>query len=129
MTTTSELDIIARMLSDQTSFHLGGQARWDALPGSLQAIRGSVKPGDSTIETGVGASTVVFAACGGRHTAISPDAAEHELVRAYCRKIGGDDSGVTFVAGLSDDVLPAMLGSERTLDMAFIDGAHSFPFP
>jgi len=129
MTTTHELDIVQRLLTDKPSFHLGGEARWDALPGALEGIRRSAVHGGSTIETGVGASTVVFAACGAHHTAISPDPAEHQLVRGYCQRIGLDDSRISFVVGLSDDVLPSLLGRDRTLDVAFIDGAHSFPFP
>lgn len=129
MTITGSLDIVAQLLNDKPTFHLGGGARWDALPGTLGAISRISGPGCSTIETGAGASTVVFAASGASHTAISPDPAEHERVREYCRRIGVDDSGVRFIAGLSDDVLPALLGRDRCLDAAFIDGAHSFPFP
>lgn len=129
MTTTDALDIIQRLLSDKPSFHLGGEARWDALPQTLEAIRRFTRDGDTTIETGVGVSTVVFAASGAHHTAISPAAAEQERVREYCQRIGVDDSRITFVVGLSDDVLPALLSRDRTLDAAFIDGAHSFPFP
>lgn len=129
MTISAERDVIARLLTDKPAFHLGGQARWDALPRTLDWIREAAFPGASSIETGAGASTVVFASRGARHTAISPDPGEHEQIRAYCRDAGVDDSAVTFVEGLSDDVLPATLGRERTLDVAFIDGAHSFPFP
>lgn len=129
MKTTTELDIVQRLLTDKPSFHQGGEVRWDALPETLEAIRRSVEHGDSTIETGVGASTVVFAACGANHTAISPDPTEHAQVRKYCQRIGIDDSRISFVVGLSDDVLPSLLGRDRTLDAAFIDGAHSFPFP
>jgi hypothetical protein len=129
LTTTDGLDIVQRLLTDKPSFHLSGEARWDALPGTLQAIARSAKDGDSTLETGVGASTVVFAASGARHTAISPDPSEHQRVRDYCQRVGVDDSKVTFSAGLSDDVLPSLLGRDRTLDVAFVDGAHSFPFP
>lgn len=129
MTTMRELDIVQRLLTDKPSFHLGGEARWDALPETLEAIRRSAKRDDSTIEVGVGVSTVVFAASGATHTAISPDPAEHERVRAYCQRIGVDDSRISFVTGLSDDILPALLGRDRALDVAFIDGAHSFPFP
>ena len=129
MTITGELDIVQRLLTDKPSFHLDGEARWDALPGALEALRGSTKLGDLTIETGVGASTVVFAACGANHTAISPAPAEHQRVRDYCQQIGIDDSRTNFVVGLSDDLLPSLLGRDRTLDVAFIDGAHSFPFP
>jgi Methyltransferase domain len=129
MTITDGLDIVQRLLTDKPSFHLDGEARWDALPGALEAIRSTVGVGDSTIETGVGASTVVFAACGANHTAISPAPSEHQLVRNYCQQIGVDHSRINFIVGLSDDVLPSFLGRDRTLDVAFIDGAHSFPFP
>jgi hypothetical protein len=129
MAMTHELDIVQRLLHDRPSFHLGGTAHWYSLPETLEAIRVSVRPGDSTIETGVGASTVVFAAGGANHTSISPDPDEHQRVREYCRRIGVNDSGVNFVEGLSDDVLPSLLGRDRSLDVAFIDGAHSFPFP
>lgn len=129
MTITGSLNIVQQLLSDKPTFHMGGEARWDALPGTLNAISKSVEHGYSTLETGVGASTVVFAACGASHTAISPDPAEHQRVRDYCHRIGVDTSQISFVVGLSDDVLPALLGRDRSLDSAFIDGAHSFPYP
>jgi hypothetical protein len=127
-TIASELGIVQRLLSDRPSFHLGGEARWDSLPETLEAIRASIQPGYSSIETGVGASTVVFAATGANHTAISPDPIEHERVREYCRQIGVDDSRLSFIVGPSEDVLPSLLGRDRALDVAFIDGAHAFPF-
>lgn len=135
MTNTSSIsighepDVVQRLLTDRPSFHLGGMAHWYSLPQTLAAIRASVKPGDVTLETGVGASTVVFAAGGASHTSISPDAGEHERVREYCRQIGVDTSGLTFIEGFSDEILPSLLGRDRSLDVAFIDGAHSFPFP
>jgi len=129
ITSSHDLNIVKQLQTDRPSFHLGGHARWDSLPQTLNAIRSAVKPGDVTIETGVGASTVVFTAGGSTHTAISPDPREHELIREYCRSIGVDDSRLNFVVGLSEDVLPDVLTRERTLDVAFIDGAHSFPFP
>ena len=127
--TTPQTDIIDRLQRDQPAFHRGGTLRWYSLPETLEAIRASVKPGDASIETGTGASTVVFAASGANHTAISPDPEEHERIREYCRQIGVDDSRLTFIAEPSEDVLPRLLGKERALDAAFIDGAHSFPFP
>lgn len=129
MTITTELNIVKRLLADRPSFHLDGEARWDTLPGTLEAVHSAAENGASTIEVGVGVSTVVFAASGAYHTAISPDPSEHERVRSYCRQIGVDDSRVSFVVGLSDEILPSLLTNERTLDVALIDGAHSFPFP
>jgi precorrin-6B methylase 2 len=129
LATNRELKIVEQLLADRPSFHCGGNAQWASLPETLRSIDDSVSAGDVTIETGVGASTVVFAAGGASHTAISPDPREHELVRDYCRRIGVDDDRLTFIAGSSEDVLPSLLSRERTLDVAFIDGAHSFPFP
>jgi hypothetical protein len=128
-TLTNRRDIVAQLLTDRPSFHLGGACQWNSLPETLAAIRDAVRPGHVTLETGVGASTVIFAAGGAHHTAISPDATEHTRVAEYCREVGVDMTNITFVEGLSDDVLPSMLSHERTLDVAFIDGAHSFPFP
>lgn len=121
--------IVERLLTDRPSFHLGGACAWNSLPETLAAIRDAVEPGQITLETGVGASTVVFAARGAYHTAISPDATEHARVTEYCHQIGLDTSRLTFIEGLSDDVLPSLLSRERNLDVAFIDGAHSFPYP
>jgi hypothetical protein len=129
MTTATALNVVERVLTDRPSFHLSGAARWDALPETLGAITRFAQPGDTTLEVGVGVSTVVFAASGTNHTAISCDPAEHERVREYCQQAGIDDSRLDFVVGMSDDVLPALLTRDRTLDMALIDGAHSFPLP
>ena len=127
--TTAVLNIVERVLIDKPAFHLSGEARWDALPETLEAIVRFAQPGDTTLEVGVGVSTVVFAASGTNHTAVSCDAAEHRRVREYCQQLGIDDSRLNFVVGMSDDVLPALLTRDRTLDMALIDGAHSFPLP
>jgi precorrin-6B methylase 2 len=122
-------DVIGRLLADRPSFHLGGKAHWDALPGTLASIGRAARQDDATLEVGVGASTVVFAASGARHTAISPDPAEYQAVLDYCERIGVDSSRLAFVEGFSDDVLPELFGRERTIDVAFVDGAHSFPLP
>jgi precorrin-6B methylase 2 len=122
------MDIVDRVLSDRPSFHLGGTVRWDTLTDTLRLIEQSVHDGDQTMEIGCGVSTVVFAACGARHTVISPDPGEHERVREYCERSGVDVSQVVFLTGFSDDLLPAMC-RERTFDVIFIDGAHSFPYP
>jgi hypothetical protein len=126
---SSSRTVVEQLLRDKPSFHLDGICQWNSLPETRAAIRDSVKPGDVTLETGVGASTVVFAACGAHHTAISPSAREHARVAEYCERIGVDTSRLTFIEGLSEDELPARLTRERTLDVAVIDGAHSFPFP
>jgi SAM-dependent methyltransferase len=122
------MDIVDRLLRDRPSFHSNGTQHWDALPGTLRAIRQLVRDGDRTLETGCGASTVIFAAQGAYHTALSPDADEHQRVRDYLQEIGVNTDRLTFVVGPSDLVLPKLC-TERILDAAFIDGAHVFPFP
>jgi hypothetical protein len=82
----------------------------------------------STLETGAGASTIVFAAGGARHVAISPAPAEHERLTEYCAAEGIDLSRVTFIAESSPAAL-AQTWEPSPLDLALIDGAHSFPFP
>ena len=123
------MDVVAMLERDQPRFHQQGAAQWDSLPETLRLIQRSTSDrAGSTLETGCGASTVVFAASGSSHTAISPDPDEHRRVRDYCEQIGVDHSRLSFIVGLSDEVLPT-LPAERTLDVAFIDGAHSFPYP
>ncbi len=129
MSITPSGDIVQQILTDQPAFHLGGAWRWDAMPETLQAIRRLVRPGHVTLEVGTGVSTVIFAACGAQHTAVSPDPKEHQLIREYCQSIGVDVNNLEFVVGFSDDVLPKLLTRERNLDVALIDGAHCFPFP
>jgi predicted O-methyltransferase YrrM len=125
----NSMDIVDRLQRDRPSFHSGGAQRWDALPETLGYLGAHVHEGDHTLETGCGASTVVIAAGGAFHTVISPDVSEHELVREYCAKIGIATDRLTFVDGLSDDVLPELCKAGERFDLAFIDGAHGFPFP
>jgi len=122
------MDVVATIEADRPRFHHRGTAQWNCLPETLRLIQRSAPEGGTTLETGCGASTVVFAASGANHTAISPDPDEHRRVREYCEQIGVDHSRLTLVVGLSDEVLPG-LPAERAIDVAFIDGAHSFPYP
>ena len=92
------LSVVKQLLIDRPSFHLSGEAHWDCTPGTLEGILRSVQDGDSTIETGAGASTVVFAAAGAAHTAISPmcrrTPADQGILRAdRCRSQPGQLRG------------------------------------
>jgi hypothetical protein len=82
----------------------------------------------TTLETGSGASTVVFAARGASHTAISPVPDEHARIAAYCAAHGMSAAGVRFIAASSHTALLDDWSPEP-LDIVLIDGAHSFPFP
>jgi hypothetical protein len=122
------MDIVNQLLASGPSFHSSGNARWDCLPETLRFIQRHVQPGFRTLETGAGASTVVFASQGARHKAISPDGEEHERIRDYCMGNGIDTSSLETIVGSSDDVLPT-LGRERSYDFILIDGDHTFPLP
>ncbi len=96
---------------------------WDA----LAWLEANVQEGMSTLETGAGASTMVFAARGARHHVITPDAEEERRIRAACEERGIDASGITFHIGRSHEVLPDLEVPE--LDLVLVDGAHGFPYP
>ena len=96
---------------------------WEAL-GWLEQ---NVQRGMRTLETGAGASTLVFAASGAEHQAVTPDPDEERRVREACAARGIDDTRVTFHIGRSQDVLPKLPDSR--LDLVLVDGAHGFPYP
>ena len=93
---------------------------------ALEWIETHARPGMRTLETGAGLSTIVFAASGARHTAVTPEAHEEAGVRAVCRELGVADDALEFIIGPSEDVLPAL--PETGLDLVLVDGAHGFPY-
>ena len=94
---------------------------------ALELLVSLLSPGQRTLETGVGHSTVLFAAGGAHHTVISPLSFEHDRVRAWCADHSIDLSSVCFIAEPSQDALPAM--DPTPLDLVLIDGDHAFPSP
>src|SRR5215212_8450377 len=64
---------------------------------ALEWLEANVQPGMRTLETGSGASTIVFAARGAQHTAITPAPEEHEKIADYCRAHGISTENVRFV--------------------------------
>ncbi|HTK14668.1 MAG TPA: hypothetical protein VL402_12800, partial [Xanthobacteraceae bacterium] len=123
-TWSQTMNIVEAIEKDQPQFHWGGRQRWNAAPGTLREIQRSVSRGMRTLETGCGASTVVFAAKGARHTIISPTRDEHERVLQYLNKIGVDGSLLHFEPGFSDDVLPRICsypGRVTEWDAWFVD--------
>jgi len=96
---------------------------WEA----LAWLEENVQEGMATLETGAGASTMVFAERGARHHVITPDPEEERRIRAACKERGIETSGVTFHIGRSHEVLPDL--AARDLDLVLVDGAHGFPYP
>ena len=96
---------------------------WEA----LDFIERTVQPGMATLETGAGASTIVFAARGAEHEAVTPSADEAERITRECERRGISTEKLTFRIGSSADVLRDW--EPRPLDFVLVDGAHAFPYP
>jgi hypothetical protein len=100
---------------------------WGLAWAALGWLEETVQQGWATLETGAGSSTLVFAARGARHEAVTPDPGEEDRIRRRCAELGLDAGGVTFRIGPSHEVLAAW--EPRPLDLVLIDGAHGFPYP
>jgi Methyltransferase domain len=107
--------------------HGAGDEYWGLAWGALGWLEDNVSPGMATLETGSGSSTLVFAAAGASHEAVTPDAEEEVRIRGECERRGIDSSSVRFRIGLSHEVLPTL--GPRPLDLVLLDGAHGFPYP
>lgn len=123
------MSTVDRLLREQPAIH-GDAGATDLLthgltPAALRFIERTVQPGDRTLETGAGYSTIVFAAAGAAHTCVVPNQPEVDRLAAYLETAGIGTEAVTFRVEPSERVLPA-LGPEK-LALVLIDGSHSFP--
>jgi hypothetical protein len=105
----------------------GGREFWGLAWAALEWLERNAHEGMATLETGAGASTIVFASRGAAHEAVTPDPEEEHRIRRACADRGIDDSRLTFHIGGSQDVLPTL--PVRDLDLVLVDGAHGFPYP
>ncbi len=94
---------------------------------ALRFIYENVGPESTTLETGCGLSTAVFALTGSRHTVIAPAPIEFEITKAYCRDRGISTNQIAFITEPSQKVLPGL--ESAPLDLVLIDGGHGFPTP
>jgi predicted O-methyltransferase YrrM len=106
---------------------IAGQFDWSIGEDVLRWLAGTLRAGWTTLETGVGYSTVVFAAAGCRHTAISPDGVEHASVREWCTRHSVPLDHARLIAAPSQDVVHGL--APEPLDVILIDGDHAFPAP
>ncbi len=136
----SPLEVVNRLVATAPRFHgvdreldsadslrtSTGSCDWRLGEPVLRFLATTVHPEMTTLETGCGYSSVVFAACGSRHTVISPIGQEHQRVQDWCRDEDIDTSEMQFVANASEAILPSM---EGPLDLVLVDGDHAFPLP
>ena len=125
---TSELEALYSTLPQFHAMPDGSPTTWGLNREALNALAGEMREGMTTLETGAGYSTVMFAAANTRHTAIMMCQNEADGIRAYCQA-RGLKGGQNLIAGFSDQILPAMAENHEKLDLVFIDGGHAFPIP
>lgn len=119
--------VTERLRARPPGLHAAGRECWGLSWSALRWLERELAAGMRTLETGAGASTIVFAARGTEHEAITPDPEEEVRVRSACAELGLDASRVAFHIGPSHEVLPAL--PQRELDLVLLDGAHGFPYP
>ena len=94
----------------------------------LRYLASIMKPNNITLETGGGYSTAVFAVCSLKHICVNPDITANELIKCFLQKHGYAYEHLEFLEDSSDKGL-SKLKLEEKVDVALIDGNHSFPFP
>lgn len=119
--------LTAELFSNPPALHGEGSQYWGLAWPALRWLEHNVEPGMATLETGAGSSTMMFAACGAEHEAVTPSADEAERIRAECERRGIPADKLRFRIGPSHEVLPAW--EPRPLDLVLVDGAHGFPYP
>lgn len=102
-------------------------ADWALDTDTLDYLATVVTEGWTTIETGCGYSTLVLAAGGATHTAISPNGDEHAAIAEWAESHAIDLHRVTFVTAASHVGLPKL--DPVTVDLLLIDGSHALPAP
>ncbi len=120
---------LRQILADAPAIH-GDAGSQDLLthgltPDALTFIEQHVKPGDRTLETGSGFSTILFAALGAEHICIVPNQPEVERIRAYLESRDVPTDRLRFCVEPSERVVPTL--DLDALDLILIDGSHSFP--
>lgn len=126
-----KMELLQRLICDNPSFHEwpdGSPANWAARPAVLAFVSSLLRPAMTTLETGAGQTTIIFAISGTRHYVITNQPNEPERIKAYCRKCG-IKGNLHFLLGGSDTVFSNNGVIPEALDFVFIDGAHRFPFP
>ncbi|MFO1497504.1 MAG: class I SAM-dependent methyltransferase [Verrucomicrobiota bacterium] len=105
-----------------------GQLSFFSLPDDvLQHLAALSNEETNTLETGLGASTIVFACQRSHHFCITPGRDEIERMEAFCRREGVSTDHVTFIGDYSEAALPRL--ALPPLDLVLIDGRHGFPAP
>jgi len=119
------------ILSDPPLLHrtAGGDAvSWQFSDEVLHFMEAHVGCDSTTLETGAGLSTILFALLRARHLCIVPDGELVERIREYCARHRIALDQVRFEVQPSQSALPVLEDCPK-LDLVLIDGCHAFPLP
>ncbi len=123
------MNLVETLLAEDPAVHTelagGAQRTYGLLPSVLEWLDANIRPEWSTLETGCGLSTAVFAARSAAHFSISPFASESDYVRRWCAQHDIGLEHVRFIDEYSEWVLPKL--DVGLLDLVLVDGAHAFP--
>jgi hypothetical protein len=122
-----ERSLAAEFKANPPSLHATGEVCGGLHWAALEWLERTVQPGWATLETGAGLSTLVLAARGAVHEAVTPSEDEADRIAAEAGRRGISLERVTFRIASSHEELPRW--EPRTLDLALLDGAHGFPYP
>src|SRR4051812_8746123 len=104
-----QMDPVDLMRRTPHNFHPAAKGEpWGLDSHTLDRLAALVPEGASTLETGVGESTVVFLAKASRHIVIGPDEREAAAIRAFCDEHGISTDNFEFHEGISERVLPTL---------------------
>jgi predicted O-methyltransferase YrrM len=124
---SAELPLTTKLFRELPRFHRGGTHTFHLARETVAFIEREIPDGSTTLETGSGLSTVLFALKNCRHTCITPQRNEADRVEQYLRSLAEPTANVAFVIAKSQDVLPSL--DLPPLDCVLIDGQHAFPIP
>jgi Methyltransferase domain len=120
--------VTAQLREDPPALHGDGRHYFGLGWPALEWLERNVTADMTTLETGAGGSTIVFAAAGSDHTAISPDPDEHRRLVEWCERRDISTERVHFLAEPSHTALQGTW-YPHPLDVVLVDGAHGFPYP
>lgn len=111
---------LEEILSEKPKLHGSPEMRvsWGISDSLARFIHETVKESDTTLETGGGISTLVFALRRARHTVVSPDANEREAITKYASERNISLETVNFATETSESYLPRVANDGR---LDFVD--------